>query len=119
MLSLSGCNKAQPTMAGSKWAEALRGPDVKLRKQAAFTLGNIGPTDPAVRPALIEALKDADARVRCEAILAVLKLGPQSKEAVPALRDLQNQDPDRKVRSYASKALERLQKGSEASRAPL
>src|SRR5713101_2788605 len=110
LIWLSGCVRAQPTLAGGKWAGALRDPDAKLRKQAAFTLGNIGPTDPAVLPGLIGALKDADARVRCEAILAVLKLGLQSREAVPTLRELQKHDPETRVRSYATKALARLQR---------
>jgi HEAT repeat protein len=110
LIWLSGCSEAQPTLAGGKWADALRSPDAKLRKQAAFTLGNIGPTDPAVLPALLGALKDADARVRSEAILAMLKLGPQSKEAIPALTELEERDRDSKVRIYAAMALKKLQK---------
>jgi HEAT repeat protein len=109
----SGCGKAQPTLAGGKpvsyWVKVLRGPDAKLRKKAAFKLGNVGPTDATVLPALVRALKDADAGVRCEAILAVLKCGDEAKEAVPALTEVQRQDRDAKVRAYAAKALEKLQ----------
>jgi HEAT repeat protein len=108
LISLSGCSRAQPTMAGSKWTEALREPDAKLRKKAAFTLGNIGPSDPAVLPALLTALKDADAGVRCEAILALLKFGPDAKEAVAELTNLKLHDADAKVREYASKALVKI-----------
>jgi HEAT repeat protein len=109
LISMSGCGSAQPAMAGGKWAKALRDPDAKVRKQAAFTLGNIGPSDPAVLPALLGALKDEDAQVRCEAILALLKFGPEAKKAVPALTELAQQDSDDQVRAYAAKALARLQ----------
>jgi HEAT repeat protein len=111
MIVLSGCGRARPTMAGGKWAEALRNPDAKVRKKAAFTLGNIGPSDPAVLPALIGALKDADAGVRREAILALLKYGPDAKEAIPALTAVQEKDREPKVRACAAKALEKLKEG--------
>ena len=104
----SGCGQAPPTMAGGKWAEALRDPDAKVRKKAAFTLGNIGPSDPAVLPALIGALKDADAGVRCEAILALLKYGPEARGAVAALEELRQRDRDAKVRTCAARAVAKL-----------
>jgi HEAT repeat protein len=112
LLSWSGCAKAQPTMAGSKWAAALRDPDANVRKKAAFTLGNIGPSDPVVLPALIGALKDADTGVRCEVILSMLKYGSAAREAIPELTEVQNKDRDFKVREYATKALEKLKDGS-------
>jgi HEAT repeat protein len=117
LLSLSGCGRAQTTMAGGKWAEALRAPDTKLRKKAAFTLGNIGPSDPAVLPALIGALKDNDARVRCEVILALLKCGPAAEEAVPILTAIRQHDPEAKVRDYAASALKKIQ-GDKSSTSP-
>jgi HEAT repeat protein len=114
LVLLSGCGQAPPTVAGGKpvsyWVEALHDHDVKLRKRAAFALGNVGPSDAAALPALVGALKDADAGVRCEAILALLKCGDEAKEAVPALTEVQAQDRDVKVRAYAAKALERLQR---------
>jgi HEAT repeat protein len=111
LISLSGCGKEPPRLAGSRWADALRDHDAKLRKKAAFTLGNIGPSDPAVLPALIGALKDTDPGVRCEAILALLKCRSEAKEAIPELTLVQNKDRDAKVRAYASKALERIGSG--------
>jgi HEAT repeat protein len=108
LLSLSGCGAAPPSMAGGKWAAALRDPDARLRKKAAFTLGNIGPSDAAVLPALLNALKDREAAVRCEAILALLKYGPGARDALPALTELQRHDPDVRVRSYAARAVQRL-----------
>jgi len=107
-LFVVGCGRAQPTMAGGKWAEVLRDPDIALRKKAAFTLGNIGPTDPAVLPALIGALKDPEAGVRREAILALVKCGPEAREAVPILEELHQRDRDAQVRDYAGRALEKL-----------
>jgi len=104
------CGKEQPRLAGTKWSETLRDPNPKLRKKAAFTLGNIGPSDPAVLPALIGALKDADPEVRCEAILGLLKWASEAKAAIPNLIELQEKDQDAKVRNYAAKALEKLKK---------
>jgi HEAT repeat protein len=108
LISLSGCGGARPTMAGSKWAAALRAPDARERRKAAFTLGNIGASDPAVLPALIGALRDADAGVRREAVLALLKYGPGAEEAIPDLTALREKDRDARVRAYAGKALARL-----------
>jgi HEAT repeat protein len=112
LIFLSGCGSVPPSMAGSKWANALRDPDRRVRKKAAFTLGNIGPSDAAVLPALIGALKDADPGVRREAILALLKYGPDVEQAVHALSEVHEKDRDSKVRAYAAKALEKLQAGN-------
>jgi HEAT repeat protein len=112
---LAGCSReAPPTLAGGKpvshWVEALQSsPDAMLRKEAAFKLGNVGPTDPTALPALVVALKDRDPAVRCEAVTALMKFGTAAQEAVPALTNLRDQDRDSKVRTYATKALEKLQ----------
>lgn len=110
---LSGCGRSAPTQAGGKsvrhWVEALQSPDARLRKEAAFKLGNVGAADPAALPALVGALKDRDAAVRREAVLALLKFGPAAREAVPPLTELRERDRDPKVRSCAAKALEKLQ----------
>jgi HEAT repeat protein len=111
LVLLSGCSRAQPTMAGSKWAEALHAPDARVRKKAAFTLGNIGPSDKMVLPALIGGLKDADAAVRREAILGLLKYGPGAREAIPELTEVQEKDRDTNVRAYAARALDKLREG--------
>ena len=113
LASLYGCACEQPKMAGAKWAAALHDRDAKVRKKAAFTLGNIGPSDPAVLPALIEALRDADAEVRYEAILAVLKYGPGAEQAAPALTELQKHDRDLKIRDAAARALKKIENNSE------
>jgi HEAT repeat protein len=111
LIASTGCRQTAPTMAGAKWAEALRDPSAKVRKKAVFTLGNIGPSDPAVFPALVSALKDAHPEVRREAILALLKYGAGAKEAIPALTEAQEKDRDAKVRAYAAKVLEKLRDG--------
>jgi HEAT repeat protein len=91
------------------WIEALHEPEAKLRKEAAFKLGNLGNTDPAlVVPALTAALQDADAAVRCEAILALVKCARAARDAIPGLSELQRKDGDAKVREYAGKALVKI-----------
>jgi HEAT repeat protein len=110
LISVSGCGGAPPAMAGGKWAKALRDPSAKVRKQAAFTLGNIGPSDPTALPALIGALKDTESAVRCEAILALVKFGPAAREARPALLTIRQRDGDPRARSFAARALEKLEK---------
>jgi HEAT repeat protein len=91
------------------WIADLRQPDAKLRKEAAFRLGNLAQSDPAVVvPALTGALKDADAAVRCEAILALLKCGTAARPAAAELSTLRQHDRDVRVRDYAAKALEKL-----------
>src|SRR5262249_14522704 len=111
-VTAAGCGKTPPTLAGGKpvayWVEALHGPDVKLRKKAAFKLGNVGPADSAVLPALIGALRDPDATVRYEAVLALVKFGPAAREAVPVLAELERHDRDRAVRSVAAAALAKI-----------
>ena len=89
--------------------EALRSSDAKLRKQAAFKLGNVGSSDSDALPALVEALKDRAAGVRCEAILALLKCGPEAREVVPQLTELRQHDADGRVRTCAARAVKILQ----------
>jgi HEAT repeat protein len=110
-----GCARRQPTLSGGKpvehWIQALKDPDARVRQEAAFKLGNAGPVDAAVLPALVAALNDPDARVRSEAVLAVVKFGPAAKEAAPALTELGRNDRDPRVRRYCVQALEKIQPG--------
>jgi hypothetical protein len=105
---LAGCNKTPTKLDEVKWTDALRAPDTKLRKKAAFKLGNIGRSDPKVLPALMGALSDADAGVRCETILSLVKIGPAAKKAIPQLAEVEQHDNDETVRNYAARALEKL-----------
>jgi HEAT repeat protein len=116
---LLGCGKAQPPDLGKqveRWVQALNDPDAKVRKNAILKLGNVGPGDAAVFPALVGALKDRDAGVRREAILALMKCGPGAKEAIPALAEVQQHDRDAQVRTYAAKALDRLRAPADPAR---
>lgn len=106
---LAGCTKKPPTSAGGKpvahWVEALDSSDPHQRREAVEKLGNVGPADPAARPAVLRALRDKDARVRKEAVAAVHKFGPPDAEATAALTELKDHDADPQVRSYAARAL--------------
>ena len=90
LVQLGGCSREPPppTLTGGKplsyWMQALRRTGAGQRRGAVFELGNVGPTDPAVIPALTAALQDRDARVRSAAILALVK---SPKEAVGAPAD--------------------------------
>lgn len=114
LASLSGCGKAPATLAHGQpvthWVQALRGSEAKTRKKAVKVLANVGLTDAAVLPALIEAVKDRDAGVRNEAVLALLKLGPQARAAIPALAEAR-QDKDPMVRANAATALAKIREG--------
>jgi len=116
---LSGCNRERPMVAGGKpvshWVEALKEPDARLRKTAVSKLGNVGPADEAVLPALLRALADTDAAVRREAILALMKYGPGAREAIPKLSELRQKDRDAQVRNYAARALQKLDRDGGSS----
>lgn len=114
-LVAGGCaQEGKPLSAGGKpvryWVEALRSPDARLRKQAAFKLGNVGSADPAAFPALLGALKDRNASVRCAVVLALLKFDERAEEILPSLAELKQKDRDASVRACAARALESLKR---------
>ena len=108
-----GCGRPVPTakyFAGQPvqhWLAAVTDPNPKVRKKAADVLGNIGPADPAVVPALVMCLNDADAAVRDAAALGLSKMGPAAAAATPALHEACT-DSDPSVRGHASAALRRV-----------
>jgi HEAT repeat protein len=115
IVALGGCKgNSGPALSGGKpideWLHALSDPNPKQRQRAVEKLGNVGASDPAVLSALCGALQDQDAEVRCQAALALAKSGPDAKSAVEPLKTLSRQDPDPRVRSYAAKAVESLEK---------
>jgi hypothetical protein len=112
-LGLFGCSKPKTTLAGGKpvsyWVQAVHAPEARVRKEAVFKLGNVGPSESEALPAVISALKDVDASVRREAILALVKFGAAAKEAAPILTEMSMRDRDAQVRKYAAMALEKIQ----------
>jgi HEAT repeat protein len=110
---VSGCGKTEPTLAGGKpvsyWVDALQSSDVTLRKKAVFKLGNVGPSDPAAFPAVVVALRDKDPGVRCQAIQSLMKFGLEGRQAIPILKGIHQHDRNDRARTYAGKALDRLQ----------
>jgi HEAT repeat protein len=109
---LAGCGKQGPLRTGGKpishWIESLTDADPKVRKTAAFKLGNVNAADPTALPALLQALADPDPIVRREVIIAIVKFGADAQVAIPALTELGHRDPDAIVRDYAGKALDKL-----------
>ena len=108
-----GCGKpAAPLTAGGQpvthWLDELKKPEPKARKKAVKELGHVGTADPAATPAVVGALKDKDPSVRKEAVVALLNLGPAAKDAESTLAEMAASDPDRAVREYAAKALDRV-----------
>jgi HEAT repeat protein len=71
----------------SELSKRLHDPDATVRQDAVRALGDTGPENEAVVPALIEALRDPDGNVRGEAASALGKLGLRAKAAVPALSE--------------------------------
>jgi HEAT repeat protein len=110
LILLAACDPTRPTMAGRRWAASLHEADARLRKKAAFRLGNIGESDPEAFLALVEALHDRDPAVRREAILGILKFGAGAEAARPTLLCLCQQDKDKNVRECARQALLKLHK---------
>ena len=112
LLVSNGCGQAPATLAHGKpldyWLKSLENRNAKTRKKAVQVLGNVGPADSAVVPALCAALKDRDAGVRSEAVAALTKMGPKAKDALPVLAELV-QDRDAKLRVHAEKAIRVIQ----------
>jgi HEAT repeat protein len=109
-----GCGDSPPTLSGgqpvSRWTKRLREGDPRQRQEAVAKLGNVGPADAAVLPALLDALRDPDAGVRRASIVALMKYGPEATEALPALDDMRRRDPDPRVRQDAGRAADALRR---------
>jgi HEAT repeat protein len=91
-------------------AKLLRSTNKSLRKQAATTLGEIGPEASCVADLLMPLLRDREAAVRQAAAAALTRIGP---DAVPGiLKGIDNDDLD--VRLAAIQALSLISDSDEA-----
>lgn len=85
--------------------EALGRRDTEVRKLAARTLGEIGPTANDCFTVLKGVLDDDDEWVRWDAVRAVGKVGANPKDVVPLLEAVFRRDEEDFVREAALKAL--------------
>lgn len=114
LLSFAGCSKKELPRSGGRtagyWAKVLRDePKADLRVKAATKIGPLVLIDKDAFPALLLALKDGNAAVRLAAARSLgIYSGPKSGEALPALREVREHDPDKRVREAAGKAVEDL-----------
>ena len=67
-----------------KYIEALKSPEVNVRRGAAKALGEIGPGAKDAVPELVEALDDED--MDLIAVWALGRIGPAARAAVPAIK---------------------------------
>jgi HEAT repeat protein len=111
-LALAGCGRTPATTAHGRpithWVDSLADPDAGVRRRAARVLGNVGPADAAVLPALARAAADRDPLVRCEALQALAKIGPAAREAAAAVEACRH-DRDPRVRAWAAAARQRIE----------
>jgi len=109
----------------SEWSALLAAKDHRVRRQAAYALGKIGPSAAKGVDALIakgRGVHDPRLEVRWYAMEALGRIGPAAKASVPLMVEAiehppkdQNGREDRRIRIVAAKALGRI--GSNASAA--
>src|SRR5262249_49807469 len=99
-------------------AQLKANPHAAVRSFAAYYLGEVKDTDPAVVSALIAALKDSGPGVRGNALYALGHLG---KAALPALQELTAalMDSQEYHRSRAASALGQIGPGAKTAVPPL
>jgi HEAT repeat protein len=68
-----------------RYIEALKSPDLNVRRASAKVLGEIGPAAKDAVPELIESLNDED--VDLIAVWALGQIGPAAIAAAPAIRN--------------------------------
>jgi HEAT repeat protein len=91
-------------------------PDPMIRRNAARSLGRIGPPSLPAVPDLVALLSDPDEAVRSHAADAVGDLGPPAVAALPALVKAFD-DPEFKVRASAVRAVGLMKAAAAAAKA--
>ena len=119
LIGLVGGCSSSASLSGGKpvehWVQAAKDPDAHVRRTAIAKLGNAGAAEAGAWAVVKDALHDRDAGVRREAILAVMKCGPRASEVLPSLTELEQRDPDPRVREGAAKAVRKLKAESAAA----
>lgn len=90
--------------------KALQDPSPVVRRTAGDGISDLG--DPAAIPAMCQALQDKNKLVRWRAARFLYEVGDE--QAIPALQQAKD-DPEFEVRLQVEMALERIQRGEEAS----
>jgi HEAT repeat protein len=117
LVAVSGCAKEKQPQAEeqvarnlSKWTEALKSSDAKVRIDALNHLGNAGHASPdSTFPLVAAALKDADPGVRKEAIRNMWKFDKKPTEAIAALTEVKEKDDDAGIRKNAQEMIQAIQ----------
>src|SRR4051794_35214031 len=96
LFPLVGCGGGEPPTHNGQpvahWREALRSPNVAVRREAVTALGKLD--DKEAVPALVVALTDKDAQLRSQSAQALWGIGvpeEHAKNAVPALAAMLNE----------------------------
>ncbi|HLW68619.1 MAG TPA: HEAT repeat domain-containing protein [Gemmataceae bacterium] len=105
VLLCAGCRREKST---DELIADLKSPQAKDRIGAVRLLEQRRTEPSKVVPVLIEALKDTEDDVRWGAANGLGYYGEQARDAIPALQQMQQHDPDARVRLAAKRALTRI-----------
>jgi HEAT repeat protein len=98
--------------AAPELKKILKSDDPKSPRACMWALVRIEPDNEEVAklavPMMISGLEDEDAFVRIEAARTLELIGPAAKEAIPALKKLEQDDPDPEVREAAVDAIQSI-----------
>jgi HEAT repeat protein len=97
----------QPRSDVAHLLDRLRDKSTIARRDAALTLGSLGPAANDAIPALVQLLRDPESAVRWAGAAALGRIGPAAKDATPALAEILN-DPDQIVRWASVTALDQI-----------
>ena len=89
--------------------DALKDPDKRYRRRAAYFLEFLGPAAKPALGAILEAARDPYWRVRAQAAETLGAMGPTAAEAIPVLNEMLK-TRNAAIRDNARRALRRIQK---------